>query len=207
MIDCYGNTNASTGSSESNKITLTNGNYVASKPFNDWAEWSHSWEGFHYGFTGGKNANGIYKDLTNEKAKEIAMRDYWKPNNIDLIKDSSVAIACMWCVFWTGNAHLLYQAIENPNEYGGRPNPLPKGHYRMSEELVNKINQQQPSTMFTKIKKQLGWFGQLSQPQRFHYGHRKRWYTVNFHNQLILNDGTNFKVLEQPEFLQMLEKL
>lgn len=202
MINCYDNQQANgTTKDSASSVSLSSGSYVSNKPFMEWAKWSHTWEGTGtYGFTAGKYKEGLYPGLTEEGAEEKAMNMFWKPNNIDLIKDPSVAIACMWCVFWTGNAHLLYQAIENPDVYGGRPKPLPKGHYRMSKELIDKINQQDPHRIFQKIKKQLGWFGWLS-------GHRNRWFTVNFHEKLIHNDGTKFKVLPQEEFLKMLEKL
>lgn len=213
MNNCYENQVAANGGSvngsgnESN--ILTSGSYITNKPFMEWAKWSHSWEGTGtYGFTAGKYKEGLYKDLTEQGAEEKAMSMFWKPNNIDLIKDPSVAIACMWCVFWTGNAHLLYQVAENPDVYGGRPKPLPKGHYRMSKELVDKLNQLDPYRAFTKIKKQLGWFGQLSQSSKNHYGHRNRWCTVNFHQELIKNNsGKKWYVPNQEEFLNMIEKL
>lgn len=209
MINCYDKQQANgTTKDSASSVSLSSGSYVASKPFMDWAKWSHTWEGKSFGITLGKYKEGILGNgSTEQDAEKWAMENVWAPNNLDLIKDPSVAIACMWCCFWTGNAHLIYQAVENPDVYGGRPKPVPKGHFRISKELVNKINQQDPHRIFQKIKKQLGWFGQLSQSSVYHNGHRRRWYSVNFHEKLIHNDGTKYKVLPETEFLQMIEKL
>ena len=212
-MDCYGNVSANTGTNEgnennSNSTTLSSGTYIASKPFNEWAKWSHSWEGTKtYGITGGKYKEGLYPGITETEADEYAMKNFWKPNNIDSIKDSSVAISCMFCVYWTGNMHLVYQAVENPNVYGGRPNPLPRNHARLDNDIINKINQIEPLKIFTNIKKQLGWFGQKNQPQVYRKGHRRRWYSINFHEQLILNQNFNKTIPGETEFLEMIEKL
>jgi len=191
-------------------ISSQSGNYITNKPFTDWATWSHSWEGPEtFGHTAGKYKEGVIKDVTPEKADKRSMDEFWKPNNISLINDPSVAIVCMHCVFWTGNAHLLYQVKDNPDVYGGRPmgKNLPRGHYRMSQALIDYFNRSDALYIFTKIQKQLGWYGQISMGPKWHFGHRRRWYSIKFHQRLLLNGEVGRNILNREAFLKMIETL
>ncbi len=197
------NTVLSTSVSEN----LTEGDYISNKPFNDWAKWSHSWEGTKtYGFTGGYNKNGLYPGQTEAEAENRAYNGFWKPQNLDKIKDSSVAICCMWCAFWTGNVHLIYQAVEQPNIPGGRPVPVPRNHAKLNENIINRINQTNPKTLFTNIKKQLGWFTIDNMQSKYHKGLIRRWFSVNYHQELLKSDQCS-KTMSASEFRQHLSKL
>lgn len=197
------NTDISASGSEK----LTEGNYITNKPFNEWAKWSHSWEGTKtYGFTGGYNKNGLYPGQTEAQAENRAYNGFWKPQGLDKIKDPSVAICCMWCVFWTGNMHLIYQAVEQPNIPGGRPKPVPKKHAKLNQNIIDRINQTDSKTLFTNIKKQLGWFTIDNMSSEYHSGLIRRWFSVNYHENLLKNNQCS-KTMSSSNFRQYLSKL
>ncbi len=182
-------------------------NFKAEKPFREWANWSHSWEGTkHYGFTGGKYKDGLYKGLTQAQAEKMAYEQFWQRHNLDGIKDGNIAICCMWCVFWTGNAHLIYQAVENPKVSGGRPKPIPKGHAVLDKKIIDKINTINPKKLFNDIKRQLGWFTVNNMQEKYHNGLMKRWFSVNYGPRMLKNGQSN-KTMSKTDFLAMLDKL
>ena len=101
--------------------------------------------------------------------------------------------------------HLIYQAVEQPNIPGGRPKPVPKNHANLNQNIIDRINQTDSKTLFTNIKKQLGWFTIDNMSSQFHSGLIRRWFSVNYHTELLKNDQCS-KTMSS-DFRQYLSKL
>ena len=179
--------------------------------FMQWYEWSMSWEGEYGGIT--KIAREQYvKDggkSGNPTIKEIALVSSWNANHLSDIKDPSVALVCMYTIFWTGNCSLIYNSLNDYPYSKTKATP-----WRLKTNDIATINSRSPQILFNKIKKQTGEYilnppswASLPSGEDPGPGWRRRWFSINYGPSLVTNGGMGTKRYSEQDLRDAMAKL
>jgi hypothetical protein len=179
--------------------------------FMQWYDWSMSWEGKYGGVT--KSEMEQYKrdggSSSNPSIEDIALVTAWDANHLSNVKDPSVALVCMYTIYWTGNCALIYNALNGTSYSNTKKSP-----WRLKPNDIATINNRSSQELFNKIKKQAGEFI-LNPPSRAALpdggdpgpGWRRRWFSINYGPSLITNEGMGNKAYSEQELRNAMANL
>lgn len=194
-----------------NAVTSDGNTSSANSSFMQWYDWSMSWEGGYGGVTRAAKEQYIQDGGTssNPSIKDIALVTAWDANHLSNINDQSVAIACMYTIFWTGNCALIYNALNGTQYSNTKRNP-----WRLKTNDIATINSRPAQEFFNKLKKQAGEF--ILNPPSWAAlpgggdpgpGWRRRWFSINYGPSLTTNAGMGSKAYSETELRNAMASL